>query len=180
MALEKLKIPEKILSFMKDVIVDVITKQIGRCKGEKEKTTELVQFSSIEFEREMRSRVNEIENQVVNIEAVIRQGKRLYESVIKSFPGTLNSTVQIDGDVSINVYIINCPDGARIVGQDVVLDTKRIEEVVDCEIQNSYLIDKSGIEVPVESTIMDSKENSMKKKGILEKYYTRVEELRKL
>lgn len=156
--LSKIKIPGYIAKFIKNQVIDYMRFQLIK-KADTNKSNS-VQLSSDLFERELRNNICNLDKQVDNLEAVVFQGKRLFEQIIQQLSEMSKSNnspnINIEGNVNI---IINFSSGN--IQNELKGDIpKEIKNIIDEQVNNLFEIvdsDVSGQKVLLKSNKISNK-----------------------
>lgn len=177
----KAKIPAKVFSMLKEVVVDVIAKQIEKRQTKSKigkQKHEDAQLSALQFERELRNRIDSLEMHIENTEGLIRQGLRLYESAINQI-ACLSSHPQIiiHGDVTMNIAMNYIEKGNQFIGQTSTLTTENLSQLVGNEANKMFdIVDSSDLNINQQNV---STQPVSKREQLQEKFNRKVKEMRK-
>lgn len=128
--ISKVKIPKSALTFIIDKTADYLINRISkRVDDHKSKSTNL---SSIEYERELRSGLVELKDRINNLEAVIYQGKRLYEMSVSQLIKIEQPNINVYGNLNINITanIYYTSTGIQINGNNIISSIKDINNII--------------------------------------------------
>lgn len=143
--ISKVKIPKTALTFIIDKTADYIINRISkRVDDHQSKSTNL---SSIEYERELRNGLSELKDKINNLEAVIYQGKRLYEMTVSQLINIEQPNINVYGNLNINITanIYYTGTGIRINGNNTISSLKDINNIVDYNAKNLFYEYESNI-----------------------------------
>lgn len=175
--LSKIVIPAKIASVLKDVVVDVISRQIEHSISKKSSAPaqEKCQatLSSLQCERELRTRIDKLEEHMSNAEALVHQGLRLYESTVQQLT-SMNHQPQIviNGNATFHITINYSERGVQVLGQASMITRDTLSELVECECRKLFDMVDTG-------NSCASPTHLSRREKLLAQYDAKVKELRK-
>lgn len=145
--LSKVKIPKYIVKFIKKQVTDFLSFQLIKNMDANKRVQ--VQLSSDQFERELRKTVCDLDKKVDNLEAVIFQGKLLFEQTINQLTDISKSNnipnINVEGDVNIIINLNYNSGNAQNEWKDNVILSKTIQEIIDTEADNLFEIVDSDV-----------------------------------
>lgn len=168
--ISKIKIPKEALKFLLDKTTDFLVSRLSKKVDEKEEKS--IQLSTDIYERELRKDLENLKDSVQNLEAVIYQGKRLYEMSLcelnNRFVRPYPTNINIYGDVSVTVNLCYIEEGIQINGQKISISKQDIVDVLNFEAsklfeatENNSAINKNKITTGKFSSIISKRSNEL-------------------
>lgn len=109
--MSKVSIPREILKFMVDKTADFLISRICDKMSRNNTMSPNIEFSNIEFEKNIRNEIALLDNKVANLEAVVFQSKRLFQDAIYYIMNTNNNNIHGNtGDINIIINITYASD----------------------------------------------------------------------
>lgn len=104
--ISKIAISKEALKFVIDKTADFFVNRLSK-KVDDFQRPKSIQLSEKSFERELRKDLERLNSNIINLEAVVYQGKQLYEMSLTEIINQLNSipttNIYINGDVTLTV-----------------------------------------------------------------------------
>lgn len=167
--IDKIKVGKDIFSFMCNSLSNFFTSYFSNRLSEKKSD----EISEIQFEREFRKNIEEIDQKVCNIEAIVYQEMQLYNNVINKL---LSNTTLVKTDkINFygNVYITINIDSKSII------NLEDLERIIFDSANDLLVIDDNT------TTIIDNKEaksdvTKFSLKRVIDKNINRIKEVREV
>lgn len=128
----KLKILAKALNFLVDKTADFFVNLLSNSADKLQSGS--INFSEVQYEREIRKNLDALQNEVTNLEAVVYQGKRLYErsaeEIMSRITALPSSNITIKGDVKITINLFFTPNQVQTIGETLFLSGQVVQEII--------------------------------------------------
>lgn len=130
--LPKITIPKGALNFIMDKTADFFVSRLSK-KVDDFQQSKSIQLSEKSFERELRKDLECLNNNIKNLEAVVYQGKQLYEmsltEIIKQLNSIPTTNIYINGNVTLTVNF-STSKSSEDNGEIDFLSTNKIRSII--------------------------------------------------
>ena len=138
--ISKIKIPKVALKFILDKTADFLVNRLSKKVDERESKS--IQLSTDIYERELRKDLESLKDNIQNLEAVVYQGKRLYEMSLcelnDRFGRPCPTNINFYGDVSVTVNLCYIAEGIQINGQKLSISKQDIIDVLNSKVSEFF------------------------------------------
>lgn len=166
----KIKIPKAALNFILDKTADFLVNRLSKKVDDRE--TKSIQLSTDIYERELRKDLESLKDSIQNLEAVVYQGKILYETSLcelnNKFGGLFPANINVYGNVSLTVNLCYMAEGIQINGQTISISEQDITDVINSKVgelfdvtENKPSINKNKLTSIKFSNIISKRSNEL-------------------